>query len=529
MWVQLLFGELGKRLFDVYKVINETCTKIDQCNDRGNEVNVYFFYLKSLQERGSCSCKYRNEEGYKADDDCKEETNGNYLCNGSVTGSCNFLGGCVNNSTVEVGSGRNKDLREGEHKADNTGNNCVEGRHANSEVKHCHTSQNGKRADNAAEKHLGEQKLRCLYGEGFCLEGGFAVSGDVGRTEGVGQNTEYQNDQECQRELKAAAERVKDQGLKQRVAAVDHKRHCKRNCKIREEVFGLAVNRNEFLSQQAGGHSASKAEGKSRAALSAIAVSVKNETVERAGDQEGEQERCCGKACGNEDRLLHINAKQQRCECICGIGVKLCTHQDVHKVAGEQELDGAGFKQSAQNVENARVKEEGTNNENGQRNEGQEISCAEKLDDDHVRQDQERCQKEGYHGEQQIYDGGVDQKISSRAKNEIEDGVNGNDQHKCRNVRPEQQSRELCAEDGSVFNRQTQEDRDIRASCKRAAHFFEAHNTKCHNDDGVDRIEELVRSCNGVAYFVYLYVKIAVGNRINQNAEDACNNKREDN
>ena len=526
--MQLLFGKLGKCLFDVYKVVNKACKEIEQCNCGRNDVNVRFFDVKALEELGSSACKYRNKEGYKTDDNGKEQTNGNYLCNGAVTGSCNFLGRGVNNCTVEVGSGSNEDLREGEYQTDCANNTCIKGGHANGKVKHCYTARNRQRADDATEKHLGEQKLGGFYREGFCLESRFAVSCNVGRTEGVGQNTKYQNNKERQRELKAAAERVKDQGLKQRVAAVDHKGHCKRNGKVREQILGLTVNRNKLFSKQACGYVALNAKADLHAAGSAIAVSVKNQTVESCGNQECEEECCYGKACRNEDRFLHVKAEQERCERVCGVGVCLSSHQNVYKVAGEQELDRAGFKQAAQNVEDAGVNEEGAYNENGKCNKGEEVSCAQELDDDHVRQDQKRCQQEGYHREQQVNDCRVDEELSARTKHKVEDCVYGKDQHKCRNVCPKQKSCELCTEDGAVLNRQAQKDRDIRASCKRAAHFFKAHNTKCHYDNGVDRVDELVRSCNGVVYLVYLNLKVAVGNRINEQAENAGNDNRED-
>ena len=393
-WVQLLFGKLGKRLFDVYKVVNKRGAKIKQCNNRREQVNVYFFYFKSLEDFGCCACKYRNEEGYKTNQNCEEQTNGNNLCNGSVAGSCNFLGGSIDNCAVEVGSRCDQNLRNGEHKTQPAGYNRVKARHTNGKVKHCYTSQNGKRTDDAAEEHLGEQKLGSFYGEGFCLECRFAVSCNVGRTEGVGQNTEYQNNQQSQGEFKSAAECVKDQGLKQRVAAVDHKGHCKRNGKVGEKIFGFTVNRNEFFSEQACGNAALEAEAELRTALSRIAVSVKNKAVKRTGDNESNKQCCRGKACGNEEGSASADAKQQRCECVCGISVSLGTHQNVYKFAGEQELDGAGFKQSAQNAENARVNEEGAYNENGQRYKGQEVSGAQELDDDHVGQDQDGSKKE---------------------------------------------------------------------------------------------------------------------------------------
>ncbi len=528
VWVQLLFGKSGKRFFDVYEIVNETCNEVDQRNDCGDQINIHFFHFKSAKELGSGSCEYRNEEGYKADDDCKEQAGENHLCNGSVAGSCNLLGGCVNNGAVEVGSRSNENLREREYQTDNTSRNCIEGRHANGEVKHCYTADNRQRADDAAEKHLGEQKLRGFYREGFCFECRLAVSGDVGCTEGVGQNAEHQNNDERQRELKSAAKCVEDQSFKQRVAAVDHKRHCKRNGKVREKIFGFTVDRNEFFSKQAGRNTASETEAELCAALSAVAVSVKNETVKRAGDQERKQECRYGKSGRNEDRFLHIDAEQQGCECVCGIGVHLRTHQNVNEIAGEQELDRTRFKQSAQNVENARVNKERTHNENGQSNKGKEVSCAQELDNHHIRQDQKRCQKEGYHREQQINDGSIDQKIFSCAKYKVENGVNGNDQHKCRNVSPEQKSRELCTEDSAVLNRQTQKDRCIRASCQSAAHFFKAHNAKCHNDNGVNGVDELVRSCNRIAYLVHLYLKVTVGNSVDQDAKDAGDGNRKD-
>ena len=131
---------------------------------------------------------------------------------------------------------------------------------------------------------------------GQSLEGRFAVSGNVGCAEGVCQNNKYQNNENCQREFKAATKCVENQSFKQRVAAVNHKRHCKCNGEVGEEIFGFAINRNKLFSNQAGGNITFNTQAKLLCtACSGIAVSVKNQTVKRAGNQECEQKCCYGK------------------------------------------------------------------------------------------------------------------------------------------------------------------------------------------------------------------------------------------
>jgi hypothetical protein len=50
-------------------------------------------------------------------------------------------------------------------------------------------------------------------------------------------------------------------------------------------------------------------------------------------------------------------------------------------------------------------------------------------------------------------------------QNEIEDCVDGENEHECGRVSPEKQRHELCAEDGAALNGQAQENGGIGASC----------------------------------------------------------------
>ena len=121
---------------------------------------------------------------------------------------------------------------------------------------------------------------------------------------------------------------------------------------------------------------------------------VKNQTVKSCGCKECNNKRNDGNRDCNDQRLLHIDAKQNRCKTVGRVSKALCSCQHVYKFVAEQELDRTGFKQSAQNAENARVNEEGAYNENGQRYKGKEVSGAQELDDDHVGQDQDGSKKE---------------------------------------------------------------------------------------------------------------------------------------
>lgn len=246
-----LCDQTFKTLFDTNGIIQKRDDEITDTAKQRQEIGVFRSECESKDVRHfRNACKNGDEQGTDPESKRQNQTEYDHLGNGAVADFFDFCRRTRNFRVIQVHAGCKENLRHREKQRNDGAKDCFCLRECRCYRQDDYADDNGKGADDCAEKYFRKQEFGCADGEHFGFQCRQAVTRNVRCAEGVGQNTEDEQYQKRQREGDLHTDCIDDQRFEQGIAGVHHNGHCRSDREVREEVLRIAEYGDKFLTQK---------------------------------------------------------------------------------------------------------------------------------------------------------------------------------------------------------------------------------------------------------------------------------------